>query len=99
MRWCKEGWLDFVCPMNYTLDAEAFAQRAAIHRKAVPAGFPIVQGVGIASGAGRMGTPAELAVQIAFARKSGAAGFIGFCYQPKHTTGLVAPLRQWMQGH
>ena len=96
VRWCKEGWLDFVCPMNYILDAQVFAERAAIHRKAVPQGFPIAQGIGIASGAGRMQTPAELAVQIALARQSGAAGFVGFCYQPKHTAMLFEPLAAWL---
>ncbi len=93
VRWCREGWLDFVCPMNYTLDPALFAERAAIHRQAVPNGFPIVQGIGIASGAGRMQATAELAVQIMLARKAGAAGFVGFAYQPKHTTELFAPLR------
>jgi hypothetical protein len=44
------GWLDFVCPMNYTLDARVFGERAARHRAALPAGFPLVQGIGIASG-------------------------------------------------
>ncbi|MDP6505157.1 MAG: family 10 glycosylhydrolase, partial [Planctomycetota bacterium] len=48
VRWCKEGWLDFVCPMNYTLDSRLFAERAAIHRIALPKSFPIVQGIGIA---------------------------------------------------
>ena len=97
VRWCREGWLDFVCPMNYTLDARTFAARAAIHRKAVPEGFPIVQGIGIRSGAGGMRAPAELAVQIALARRHGASGFLGFCYTPAHTAGLIAPLKQWMQ--
>ena len=69
------------------------AERAAIHRQTVPKGFPIVQGIGIASGAGKMQTAAELAVHIMLARKAGAAGFVGFAYQRKHTTELFAPLR------
>ena len=93
VRWCREGWLDFVCPMNYTLDPRLFAQRAAIHREAVPRGFPIVQGIGIASGAGQMETTEELAVQIMLARQAGAAGFVGFAYQPKHTSALFTPLK------
>jgi uncharacterized lipoprotein YddW (UPF0748 family) len=93
VRWCREGWLDFVCPMNYTLDPQLFAERAAVHRKAVPEGFPIVQGIGIASGAGTMATAEELAVQIMLARQAGAAGFAGFAYQPNHTAELLAPLK------
>ena len=96
VRWCKEGWLDFVCPMNYTLDPKAFAERAAIHRKALPTDFPIVQGIGTKSGAGGMKTPQELAVQIAIARQNGSAGFVCFCYTPKQTSALFAPLREWL---
>ena len=96
VRWCKEGWLDFVCPMNYTLDDELFARRAAIHRDALPDGFPVVQGIGIASGHGTMTDPAQAAVQISLARKAGAVGFVGFAYQPRRTAGLFQPLEQWL---
>lgn len=98
VRWCEQGWLDFVCPMNYTLDAELFAQRATIHRGAVPAGVPVVQGIGIASSSGRMTRPDQLAVQIALARRAGAAGFVGFCYTPEHTASLFEPLATWLDG-
>ena len=91
--WCQEGWLDFVCPMNYTLDAKLFAERAAIHREAVPADFPILQGIGIAAGTGRMEAAEELAVQIMLARQAGSAGFVGFAYQPNHTSELFTPLQ------
>ena len=89
VRWCREGWLDFVCPMNYTLDATEFAQRAEVHRQALPKDFPMVQGIGIASGQGRMRDASELALQIMLARKLEAAGFVGFCYQPQHTQQLL----------
>ena len=96
VKWCEKGWLDFVCPMNYTLDAKLFAERAEIHRAALSEGFPVVQGIGIASGNGKMNRSEELAVQIALARRCGAAGFLGFCYQPGHTTSLFAPLAGWL---
>ncbi|NOZ22752.1 MAG: family 10 glycosylhydrolase [Planctomycetes bacterium] len=95
-RWCKEGWLDFVCPMNYTLDPKAFAAAAAAHREAVPEGFPIVEGIGIRAGSGAMNDPAQLALHIALARKNGAAGWVGFCYTPKQTSELIGPLREWL---
>ena len=97
VRWCREGWLDFVCPMNYTLDPRLFAERAAIHQQAVPKGFPIVQGIGVRSGQGGMRIPAELAVQIALARRLGAAGFNCFCYTPEHTAALFAPIKAWLE--
>jgi len=96
VKWCERGWLDFVCPMNYTLDARLFAERAEIHRAALPNGFPVAQGIGIASGNGRMNRSDKLAVQIAIARRTGARGFVGFCYQPGHTTSLIAPLADWL---
>jgi len=96
-RWCREGWLDFVCPMNYTLDPRLFDARAVVHRKALPEGFPIVQGIGIRSSSGGMKSPGELAVQIAMARRSGAQGFCGFCYTPGHTASLLTPLKAWME--
>jgi uncharacterized lipoprotein YddW (UPF0748 family) len=96
VRWCREGWLDFVCPMNYTLDAALFDRRAAVHRDAVAGTVPIVQGIGMASSRGRMAEPGHLALQIAMARRAGAAGFIGFCYRPGHTSALFGPLQEWL---
>jgi len=96
VRWCREGWLDFVCPMNYTLDPKLFAERTAIHRQVLPAGFPLIEGIGLRSGAGDMNNAGELAVQVALARLHGATGFVGFCYTPKHTSMLFDPLRAWM---
>ncbi len=96
VRWCKEGWLDFVCPMNYTLNDELFAKRTEIHRDALPAGFPVAQGIGIASGRGTMTAPAQVALQISLARKFGAIGFVGFAYKPKHTATLFQPLEEWL---
>ncbi|MFW6161229.1 MAG: glycoside hydrolase family 10 protein [Planctomycetota bacterium] len=95
-RWCREGWLDAVFPMNYTLDSRLFAARAAVHRGAVPEGVPVIQGIGIRSSRGGMQRPEELAVQIALARRSGAQGFCGFCYWPGHTRKLFEPLDAWL---
>lgn len=95
-RWCREGWLDFVCPMTYTTDPELYRDLVKIHREAVPPGFPIVEGIGIASGSGTMDDPGQVALHIILARKAGAVGFCGFCYRPEATTRLLAPLTQWM---
>ncbi|MBU0611436.1 MAG: family 10 glycosylhydrolase, partial [Armatimonadetes bacterium] len=61
VRWCKEGWLDFVCPMNYTLQPDLFVERTRTHRAALPPGFPLVEGIGIASGEGKMTDPGQAA--------------------------------------
>ena len=96
VRWCKEGWLDFVCPMTYTTDAGVYQSQIKVHREAVPAGFPIVEGLGIASGSGKMDDPGKAALHIILARKAGAAGFCGFCYRPEHTKALFEPLTKWL---
>ena len=96
-RWCREGWLDAVCPMNYTHDSNAFAARAAAHRAAVPSDFPILEGIGISAGEGTMNDPGHVALHITLARQAGAAGFLGFCYRPEHTTTLFLPLQDWLR--
>ena len=96
-RWCREGWLDAVCPMNYTHDPAAFAAKAAAHRAAVPPDFPILQGIGINAGQGTMDDPGHVALHVTLARQAGAAGFLGFCYRPQHTTKLLLPLRDWLR--
>lgn len=99
VRWCKEGWLDLVCPMNYTPDSERFAELAAAHRAALPDGFPICQGIGIVTPPDWVAAskdPVALALQIALARKHGAVGWFGYRYVPKGTHNLLAPLKEWM---
>ena len=96
-RWCREGWLDAVCPMNYTQDPAEFAAKAAVHRAVLPPDFPILEGIGISAGAGTMDDPGHVALHITLARQAGAAGYLGFCYRPKHTTTLFLPLRDWMR--
>jgi len=96
VRWCKEGWLDFVCPMNYTPDPVAHSRLTQIHRAALPPGFPLVEGIGINSGVGRIEAPEVLAAQIALDRKQGVAGFLGFCYTPQLTSALFEPLTKWL---
>jgi len=95
VRWCREGWLDEVFPMNYTLDPAVFAARSVVHRDAVPAGFRVIQGIGSDSGAGSMQGADELAVQIALARQTGSPGWCLFAWHPSHTTQLVEPLLPW----
>lgn len=91
-RWCREGWLDFVCPMNYTNSDELFQSNCADHRAALPEGFPVAQGIGINSGNSRMADPGQVLLQIMLARQQGAIGFVGFCYTPEHTAQLFRPL-------
>lgn len=96
-RWCKEGWLDFVLPMNYTLNPTRFEELTKAHLAAVPPGFPVVEGIGINSGAGRMDAARQVALHIVLARRAGAVGWVGFCYVPKQTSELFTPLIDWLK--
>jgi len=95
VRWCREGWLDEVFPMNYTLDPNAFAARTTTHREALPPGFPLIEGIGTDSGAGSMQSADDLAVQVALARQLGAQGWCCFAWHPTHTAKLAEPLLPW----
>lgn len=71
--WCKEGYLDFVCPMNYFESDASF--RNAITRQVGYVG----EAVPIYSGIGGFIIPDDQAVgQVEIARAAGADGFIVF---------------------
>ena len=66
------------------------------HMTAIPPDFPVLQGIGINAGQGTMDDPGHVALHVTLARQAGAAGFLGFCYRPQHTTKLLLPLRDWL---
>ncbi len=76
IRWVEEGYLDFVCPMDYLPDMEAFAQRVQDQVRWVDGRVPLYIGIG----SWQMGDPAAVLRQIAFTRQAGADGFVLFEY-------------------
>lgn len=97
VRWCREGWLDLVFPMTYTQDPREYERLVREHRAALPAGFPVVEGIGINSGMGTMTDPGRVALHVVLARAAGAAGWCGFCYTPDQTAALLEPLADWLR--
>jgi uncharacterized lipoprotein YddW (UPF0748 family) len=77
VEWVKQGYLDFVCPMNYTDDEEQFATWVASQREYIGGRAPLYPGVG-ASAPGLL--PEQVAMQIHRARELGSPGFIIFNY-------------------
>ena len=75
--WCKAGWLDFVCPMDYTPLASCF--RAQIERqKAEAAPAALYPGIGDVN---RWPDPSRDAARVAsFVRTVREAGIGGFCF-------------------
>jgi uncharacterized lipoprotein YddW (UPF0748 family) len=76
ITWAREGYLDFLCPMNYTGDLDAFRNKLAPQMELVGGTIPVYAGIGVAST--RSSTPVNLSQQIALARELGADGFLIF---------------------
>lgn len=73
--WAKSGWLDFVCPMDYTASDEEFRTRVQVQRDELGGRVPLYPGIG-ASAPGL--SPAQVIDQVQIAREEGADGFIIF---------------------
>jgi uncharacterized lipoprotein YddW (UPF0748 family) len=75
--WCEKGYLDFVCPMQYTDSAPLFDARTAQTVKWAGPKVPVMPGIGATLGLAPDGT----LQQVLLARKRGAAGFVLFNYE------------------
>ena len=88
--WCKLGYLDFVCPMDYTPKTGAFAQLVA--RQVKWAGsVPLCPGIGASVWTPRA-DPCKVIAQIRAARDAGAKGFTIFNYGSSEATELLPML-------
>ncbi len=76
VHWIEQGWLDFVCPMDYITSDASFAGIVATQMSQVAGRVPLYPGIG----AWRLGTPDRVAGQIEIARNLGGDGFILFNY-------------------
>jgi uncharacterized lipoprotein YddW (UPF0748 family) len=86
--WCERGYLDFVCPMDYTPDSSEFERRVA--RQLPWAGkVPCYPGIGLSTWAGR--DIVTLIEQIQITRKLKTGGFTVFDYQAPEA-GSIVPL-------
>lgn len=77
VRWVHEGYLDFVCPMNYTNSNEVFAGWLKTQNEALGNKIPVYPGIGLWSSSSRQESD-QTALQIKMARDSGAKGFTIF---------------------
>lgn len=76
-QWLKAGYVDFVCPMNYTTDPAKFLSyvQTQVH---LPSGRGrIWPGIGVTATESRL-DPAQVIDQIGVARQAGAPGFVLF---------------------
>ncbi len=80
LKWCERGWLDFVCPMNYTDSHETFYNMVASQRETVVNAI-LYSGIGLTC----WRDPADamkMAEQIGIVRELRLPGFVVFDYTP-----------------
>lgn len=89
--WVRDGYLDFVCPMDYTASNREFRTRVQVQREAVAKRIPLYPGIG-ASAPGL--DPVQVIEQILIAREEGVPGFIIFEYNSTTAAEHLPTLRQ-----
>ena len=72
-EWARQGWLDFLCPMNYTADREAHRHLLQLQLALVNGACPVHSGIGRKWSAGELST-AGMITQAEDALSLGAAG-------------------------
>ncbi len=75
--WLREGYVDFVCPMNYTEDAFRFSALVNKQVHLPGAAGKIFPGLGVTADESQL-RPDEVVEQIAILRRAGARGFVLF---------------------
>ncbi|MBI5687753.1 MAG: family 10 glycosylhydrolase [Verrucomicrobia bacterium] len=88
--WCDNGWLDFVCPMDYTESDRQFDSWIAL-QKDWAGKVPVYPGIGVSSSGSRLGADRTIG-QIAITRRHDTRGFIIFNYGVTEAKDLVPML-------
>jgi uncharacterized lipoprotein YddW (UPF0748 family) len=76
VSWARDGTLDFVCPMDYTLDEQDLADKLERQVTEVRGAIPVYAGLA----AFQMKSAGPLIDQISLTRTAGADGFVAFAY-------------------
>ncbi len=87
-EWIKAGYLDFVCPMDYTNSAEKFAELVRNQAKLVGGRIPLYPGIGAAASHSKLSVEGVLE-QIRLARSLGAEGFVIFNYNSTTAESII----------
>ncbi|MCR5164661.1 MAG: family 10 glycosylhydrolase [Thermoguttaceae bacterium] len=87
--WANEGWVDFLCPMNYTLNAESFENMSTNQLSFVKKDFPLYFGIG----EWKL-TPDGTIEQIKCAKELGAKGFTIFDLSERAVQHVCPPLTE-----
>ncbi|MGQ9731868.1 MAG: glycoside hydrolase family 10 protein [Candidatus Zipacnadales bacterium] len=90
-HWLREGWIDFVCPMNY--DAPDYYMRhvrRVMNQREVAGTYPLYSGIG----SWLQPDAVAVADQIVADRENGADGFVLFSLTPELAEDVLPQLRK-----
>ena len=89
--WCERGWLDFVCPMDYTAHDTAFA--TLVRNQCAWAGkVPVYPGIGLSVWP-QKNDAVGLAEKVQIARKAGCKGFMVFEFSPDQAVQVMPMMK------
>ena len=91
IAWAKAGYLDFVCPMNYTENTNYFTELLVNQLALMPKGVAIYPGIG-ATASNSLLTPDAVIEQIYLSRNLGASGWTIFDYSLDISETVLAAL-------
>jgi len=91
VSWIDAGYLDFVCPMDYTNDFQRFEYLVTTQAAYVGGRIPLYPGLGVTAGSSSLGSDDTIA-QILIARRLGVPGFIVFNYSQSLAETLLPDL-------
>jgi uncharacterized lipoprotein YddW (UPF0748 family) len=91
-RWLVEGYLDFVCPMNYTDDLDFFCGLLDAQMPTIPPGVGYFPGIGIHGTASL--SPIQTIDQVCALREKGVEGFLIFDLSPTLAKDSLPLLRK-----
>ena len=87
--WVRKGWLDFICPMNYSANSADFKDWLSRQLEITAPILPIYPGIG----AYMTASPVDVAEQIRIARTIGADGFVCFALTEGFAKGTLPMLK------
>jgi uncharacterized lipoprotein YddW (UPF0748 family) len=89
VHWAHKGYVDFLCPMNYTRDPVLLDKWIRAEQRLVKGTVPIYSGLG----AYMLASPRQLNEQIAVTRRAGLSGFVVFAYNPQFRQVMLPGVR------
>jgi len=89
VTWAHRGYVDFLCPMNYSRDPALVEKWLLDQQRLVKGRVPIYCGLG----AYMLASPQQLSSQITVARRAKAPGFVVFAYNEQFRQQILPGIR------